>query len=80
MNIQLKPPQTEIVRLISLGCTSKEVGTILNLAKSNVEFHKAAAMQALGTTKDTQLEDIAVKHHIIKQNDRLTTREKRLVG
>lgn len=80
MKICLESPQTEIVRLVCLGCTSKEVGAILDLALSKVDHHKAAAMQALGAADETQLCDLASQHHLTKQNDGLTNREQKLCG
>ena len=80
MSIFLASPQTEIVRLLCLGCTNKEVGAILDIALSKVEIHKANAMEALGINDATLLAGHATKHHITKQNDRLTIREKRLTG
>ena len=46
---RLTPRQTEIVRLVSLGCTTIEIAAILGLAESTVDNHKAAAMNALRT-------------------------------
>jgi DNA-binding CsgD family transcriptional regulator len=80
MCVFLASPQTEIVRLFCLDCTNIEVGAILDLAPSKVEFHKAAAMESLGTNNATLLIGLAAKHHITKQNDSLTIREKRLSG
>lgn len=80
MNISLESPQTEIVRLICFGCTSNEVGKILDLAPSKVENYKAAAMLALGADEDGQLKELALAHHVTKHNDGLTMREKRLCG
>lgn len=79
MCIQLASPQTEIIRLLCLGCTNVEVGTILDLATSKVELHKTAAMEALGTNDAALLKDLATKHRITKQDDRLTNREMRLI-
>ena len=76
----LVSPQTEIVRLLCLCCTNKEVGAILDIAPSKVDIHTTAAMKALGTNNATLLTGLANKHSITKQNDRLTNREKRLSG
>lgn len=80
MFIRLVSPQTEIIRLLCLGCTNKEVGAILDIPPSKVEIHKTAAMEALGTNNAALLSDLAAKHFITKQDDRLTNREKRLTG
>ena len=80
MCILLISPQTEIIRLLCLGCTNREVGAILDIAPSKVEIHKAAAMEALGTNNAVLLRGFATKHHITMQDDRLTNREKRLSG
>jgi len=80
MSIDLEPPQTEIVRLICLSCTSKEVAKILDLTLSRVENHKAAAMLALGAINVSQLKELALEHQVAKRNDGMTKREKRLCG
>ena len=77
---RLTPRQTEIVRLVSLGCTTIEIAAILGLAESTVDNHKAAAMRVLGTDKAALVTRLAIKHKISSLNDQLTTAEKRKIG
>jgi DNA-binding CsgD family transcriptional regulator len=76
----LTPRQTEVVRLVSLGCTNEEAANILGLAVSTVDNHKAAAMRMLGTDKATLLTRIAIKNKITKLDETLTAAEKRKSG
>lgn len=80
MAINLTPRQTEIVRLVSLGCTVQEVAKILKLAPSTVDNHKTRAMQRLGTNKVALLTRLALKHRLTKMTDVLTLAEKRRSG
>jgi len=45
MKPHLTPRQTEIIRLVSLGCTNDEVGAILKISPSTVDNHKTRAMR-----------------------------------
>jgi DNA-binding NarL/FixJ family response regulator len=76
----LTPRQSEVVRLVSLGCTNEEAANILGLAVSTVDNHKAAAMKTLGTDKATLLTRIAIKNKITKLDETLTAAEKRKSG
>jgi DNA-binding CsgD family transcriptional regulator len=78
--LPLTPRQTEVVRLVSLGCTNEEAANILGLAVSTVDNHKAAAMRMLGTDKATLLTRIAIKNKITKLDETLTASEKRKSG
>lgn len=77
---RLTPRQTEIIRLVSLGCTCIEIANILGLATSTVDNHKAAAMKVLGTDKSTLVTRLAIKLKITSIDDRLTATEKRKSG
>ena len=76
----LTPRQTEVVRLVSLGCSSQEVAAILGLAVSTADNHKATAMRVLGTDKSTLLTRLAIKLKITSANETLTAAEKRKSG
>ena len=60
MGTQLTPRETEIVRLLSLGCTVKEAAAILKLAPSTVD-NKLRAMTKLETNKLALLTRLAIK-------------------
>jgi len=80
MAIRLTPRETQVVRLLSLGCTVREAAAILKLAPSTVDNHKLRAMTKLGTNKASLLTRLAIKQRITSLNDRLTSAEKRLSG
>jgi len=76
----LTPRQTEVVRLISLGCTMEEAGAILGLSPSTVDNHKSRAMAELGTDKAALVTRLALKYRITTMKDQLTRSEKRKSG
>ena len=80
MRVELTPRQSEVVRLISLGCTNKEMAAILGLAEATVENHRGAAMAALGTDKAALLTRLAIKYRYTSMKDQLTRTEKRKSG
>ena len=77
---ELTPRHREVVRLVSLGCSTEEIAAILNLAVSTVDNHKTAAMRRIGTDKAALLTRIAIKHKISPLSDSLTLGEKRRSG
>ena len=72
--------QTEVVRLLSLGCTVKEAAAVLKLSPSTVDNHKTAAMARLGTDKLALVTRLALKMKITSMKDKLTPAEKRKSG
>lgn len=80
MASELTPREREVVRLASLGCSSEEIGKVLNLVPSTVVSHKARAMAKLGTDKATLLTRLAIKLKITDMNDKLTVAEQRKSG
>lgn len=80
MKPYLTPRQTQIVRLVSLGCTNDEMAAILGLAPSTVDNHKTHAMRALGTDKAVLVTRLAIKHRFSSLKDKLTPTEKRKSG
>lgn len=80
MKPALTPRQTEIVRLVSLGCSTNEIAAILGIAESTVDNHKAAAMKIMGTDKASLVARLAIKHKISGIDDKLTPTEKRRSG
>ena len=76
----LTPRQCEVVRLISLGCTTEEAAEVLGLAPSTVDNHKSRAMMLLGTDKAALLTRLALKYRISTMKDELTRAEKRKSG
>ena len=80
MKPYLTPRQTEVVRLVSLGCTNEEAAAILGLSPATVDNHKTRAMRALGTDKAVLVTRLALKHKITSMKDELTRAEKRKSG
>lgn len=46
--VSLTPRQTEILRLVALGQTTKQVAKALNISPRTVEFHRAQLMERTG--------------------------------
>jgi len=80
MSVRLTPRERQVVRLLSLGCTVREAASVLKLAPSTVDNHKAKAMSKLGTNKVALLTRIAIRERVSKLNERLTPQEKRRSG
>lgn len=80
MAVHLTKRETEVVRLVSLGCTLNEAAAILKLAPSTVDNHKCRAMAKLGTDKLALLTRIAIKMRVTSMKDKLTPTEKRRSG
>ena len=80
MKPYLTPRQLEIVRLVSLGCTNEEAGSILGISPSTVDNHKTRAMGVLGTDKAVLLTRLALKYRFTSMKDTLTKAERRKSG
>jgi DNA-binding CsgD family transcriptional regulator len=76
----LTPREIEVTRLISLGCTMREIAKILDLSPSTVDNHRQSIMNKLGTDKAALVTRLALKHRISTMKDKLTAKEKRLSG
>lgn len=80
MAIRLTPRETQVVRLLSLGCTVKEAAAVLKLAPSTVDNHKLRAMTKMGVNKLALLTRLAIKEKVSLLDDKLTALEKRRSG
>jgi DNA-binding CsgD family transcriptional regulator len=80
MRVRLTERQTEVVRLLSLGCTVEEVAKILKLSPSTVDNHKTAAMARMGTDRVALLTRLALHDKITSMNDKLTPAERKASG
>ena len=80
MHHDLTPRECEVTRLITLGCTTREVAAIIGVTPSTVDTHRTSAMRKLGVRKTALLTRKAIKCRITKVNDRLTKSEKRKQG
>ncbi|MBI3467905.1 MAG: helix-turn-helix transcriptional regulator [Planctomycetes bacterium] len=75
----LTPMQTQVVRLCSLGCTVKQIASILGLSPHTVENHKTAAMKRVGATNSAMLTRYAMAEGISPPGDELTESERALL-
>ncbi len=78
--IRFTPREEQIFRLISLGCSVKEIAAILDVAPSTADNHKARLMAKLGTDKSALVTRLAVQYGVSPMSDRLTPSEKRASG
>jgi DNA-binding NarL/FixJ family response regulator len=56
----LSPRETEVLRLIALGYSNKEIAGRLDLSVKTVEVHKANAMRRLGMTSRIDIVKFAI--------------------
>ena len=77
---QLTPRETEVVRLVSLGCSLHDAAWILDISANTVDNHRTRAMKKLGVDKAALLTRVAIKKKITTINDKLTPEEMELSG
>lgn len=56
--------QREVLRLIAMGSSAKDVANELNISVRTAEFHRAAIMQRLGLHSTAQMTRYAIANHI----------------
>jgi DNA-binding NarL/FixJ family response regulator len=56
--------QREVLRLIAVGCSAKEIASQLNISVRTAEFHRAAIMQRLGLHSTAQMTRYALANNI----------------
>ncbi len=78
--IHLTPREEQLLRLVSLGCSVKEIAAILDVAPSTADNHKARLMAKLGTDKAALVTRLAIEYGVSPMSDRLTPSEKRASG
>jgi DNA-binding NarL/FixJ family response regulator len=61
---QLTSRQREVLRLIALGCSAKDVANQLSISVRTAEFHRAAIMQRLGLHSTAQMTRYAIANEI----------------
>jgi DNA-binding NarL/FixJ family response regulator len=69
--------ETQVVRLLSLGCSIYDAAAILGLAEATVDNHRNHAMAKLGVSKAATLTRVAILTGISGLHDQLTPAEKR---
>lgn len=72
--------ERQVVRLVSLGCSTGEAARILGVAEPTVDTHRTNAMRKLGVGKVALLTRLAIKHRITKATETLSLAEKRKRG
>jgi two-component system, NarL family, response regulator NreC len=61
----LSPRETDVLRLMALGHTNREIGEQLDLSVRTVETHRAHIQQKLGLTTRPELTRYALEHNLI---------------
>ena len=56
--------QQEVLRLIALGCSAKDIANQLNISVRTAEFHRAAIMQRLGLHSTAQMTRYAIANNL----------------
>jgi DNA-binding NarL/FixJ family response regulator len=56
--------QREVLHLIALGCSAKDIANRLNISVRTAEFHRAAIMQRLGLRSTAQMTRYAIAHEL----------------
>ncbi len=61
---ELTSRQSEVLRLIAVGCSAKDVANQLNISVRTAEFHRAAIMQRLGLHSTAQMTRYALANDL----------------
>jgi len=61
---ELTSRQREVLRLIALGCSAKDIANQLNISVRTAEFHRAAIMQRLGLHSTAQMTRYALANNL----------------
>lgn len=65
----LSQRETEVLKLIALGYTQKEIGEELFLSIKTVETYKSRIMEKIGETKRSSLVKYAIRHNLITDEE-----------
>jgi DNA-binding CsgD family transcriptional regulator len=76
----LTPRQSEVVRLISLGCSTVEISRIIGVTPSTVDTHRSAAVETAGVSNLALLTRWAIYNRVSSMKDALTPAEQRRRG
>ncbi len=77
MRGQLTPMERKVVRLLSLGCTVKQVAAMLHRSRHTIDNHKCRAMRKLGVHNLAMLTRRAMELGISGIGDELSADERR---
>src|SRR5262245_11702951 len=75
MKHPLTRTQAKVARLVSLGCTTRQVASILGISTSTADNHRWLAMRKLGVHTMAGLTRAAIERGITSLRDRLTPEE-----
>jgi DNA-binding NarL/FixJ family response regulator len=56
--------QREVLHLIAMGCSAKDIANQLNISVRTAEFHRAAIMQRLGVHSTAQMTRYAIANNL----------------
>jgi DNA-binding CsgD family transcriptional regulator len=76
----LTPRRRQVIRLTSLGCTTRDIAAILGVPESTVVNDRHAIARIIGSGKSTLATRYAISRNISSLDDRLTATEKRKIG
>lgn len=68
--------QCQVLRLISLGCSAKDIAAILNISFSTADNHRTFVKQSLGIKKNVMLTRFALRAGLTTHDDDLTDVER----
>ena len=71
----LTPTEARVVRLVSLGCTSRDVAAILGIAESTADNHRTRAMKKLAVRSAGLLTRTALALGFTSLEDKLSEEE-----
>jgi two-component system response regulator NreC len=64
----LSPRELEVLRLLALGHSNREVGELLHISVRTAEFHRAGVQRKLGLTRRADLVGVALAHGLLGQD------------
>jgi DNA-binding NarL/FixJ family response regulator len=62
----LTPRQLEVLKLLALGHSAKEIASALSISTRTVEYHKYQMMETLGLHTKAELMHFAIKQHLVE--------------
>jgi DNA-binding CsgD family transcriptional regulator len=67
--MSLSPRETEILRYVAAGRTTKEIATALDVAESTVDWHIANVLEKLGAASRAEAVAIAMRDGLLVPSD-----------
>jgi len=61
----LSTREREVLELLALGHTNREVGRLLHISVRTAEFHRASIQRKLGLTARAELVQFALAHDVL---------------